>query len=367
MQAERTKQLEWRETTDPAGRPVREFKLTREGSERPVTGALWPPAKASGDCAPMPLVLFGHGASGDRYQPPICRLAGRLAGDACALAIDGPVHGLRQVGPGGRQAFGEEMKRPTFVDDMIRDWHAALAAARNELDVSACAYFGLSMGSMFGIPLLAQLPEAKCAVLGLLGTGKAGRPMARRLLADAANIACPVLFLMQLEDELFPRDGCLELFDALASKDKRLHANPGLHPEVPAEEIDNAVEFLRQRLSARSAMAGRPAQAGSRLDAAALGSPARAAVTTLLRSLSGELAEFGVTEVWLFGSVARGDDHAQSDIDIAVRTRDPFDWTCRYDVAAFLQSHISRRVDLATLPLGDRLASVAGEDLVRVV
>ena len=53
---------------------------------------------------------------------------------------------------------------------------------------------------------------------------------------------------MQLEDELFPRDGYLELFDAIVSEDKRLHANPGLHPEVPAEEVDFVVDFLRTRL-----------------------------------------------------------------------------------------------------------------------
>ena len=53
---------------------------------------------------------------------------------------------------------------------------------------------------------------------------------------------------MQPEDELFPRDGHLELFDALASDDKRMHADPGLHPQVPGEEIDFSFEFLGQHL-----------------------------------------------------------------------------------------------------------------------
>jgi hypothetical protein len=75
-----------------------------------------------------------------------------------------------------------------------------------------------------------------------------GRDSAGRLLGDARAIALPVLFLMQLEDELFDRAGCLELFDAIGSEDKRLHANPGLHPEVPAEEIDFAFGFLAARL-----------------------------------------------------------------------------------------------------------------------
>lgn len=237
--------LGWWDASDPTGRSVREFRIARAGVERPVTGALWSPADA-GDEAP--LVLFGHGASGDRYQAPICHLAHRFVDEAgChALAIDGPVHGMRQVGPGGRAAFGDEIKRPGFMDDMVADWHAALEAARAEASVGEIAYFGLSMGSIFGIPLIASLPETKAAVLGLLGTTKAGGPFAERILNDAARIRCPVLFLMQLEDELFPRDGYLAVFDALASDDKRIHANPGLHPEVPAEEIAASFAFIER-------------------------------------------------------------------------------------------------------------------------
>lgn len=49
---------------------------------------------------------------------------------------------------------------------------------------------------------------------------------------------------MQLEDVLFTREECLALFDALGTTDKRLHANPGLHPAVPMEELHHAVDFL---------------------------------------------------------------------------------------------------------------------------
>jgi hypothetical protein len=57
---------------------------------------------------------------------------------------------------------------------------------------------------------------------------------------------------MQLEDELFDRAGYLAIFDALASDDKRLHANPGLHPAVPYEELDASVDFLRAHLEGRA-------------------------------------------------------------------------------------------------------------------
>ena len=111
------------------------------------------------------------------------------------------------------------------------------------------AYFGLSMGSIFGIPLLASGLGVNTATLGLLGTWGLGRAAGERLARDAAAIDIPLLFLMQLEDEIFNRKGCLELFDALGSADKRLHANPGLHPEIPVEEIDFAFEFLARRLA----------------------------------------------------------------------------------------------------------------------
>ena len=81
----------WRDTTDPTGRSVREFTIAREGIERPVTGALWSPLRMQLSA----LVQFGHGASGDRS---------------------------------------------TFVDDMVGDWQAALAAAGEQVsfDATAC-------------------------------------------------------------------------------------------------------------------------------------------------------------------------------------------------------------------------------------
>ena len=54
---------------------------------------------------------------------------------------------------------------------------------------------------------------------------------------------------MQLEDEIFDREGYLKVFDTFSSKDKRMHANPGLHPEIPAEEIDFAFQFLTNHIS----------------------------------------------------------------------------------------------------------------------
>ena len=239
--------LQWLDTA--SGGTPRDFRIDR-GHARPVTGALWLPPAPDAD---TPLLLCGHGASGDRYQAPIPYLGKRMTReqDVAVLAIDGPVHGLRHVPPGGREALRVEMQRDGAIEDMVQDWHEGLEAVRRDTGVGAgrIAYFGLSMGSIFGIPLLASGIGIHAATLGLLGTWGLGRAAGERLARDAAAIDIPLLFLMQLEDEIFNRKGCLELFDALGSADKRLHANPGLHPEIPAEEIDFAFEFLARRLA----------------------------------------------------------------------------------------------------------------------
>ncbi|MFN0028589.1 MAG: hypothetical protein ACKV2O_15625, partial [Acidimicrobiales bacterium] len=215
---------------------------------RVVSGVLWQPADQP---VGAPLVCCGHGASGDRHQAPIPWLARRLAGQhGCSvLSIDGPVHGRRLVPPGGREAFWPEWQREGSVEDMLADWKVALdfAQSRPEVGAGPVGYWGLSMGTIFGAPLVGAESRISAAVLGLMGVVGPSHYVPR-VKAAAAAITCPVLFVVQLEDELFTRQQCLELFDAIASDDKRLHANPGLHPEVPIEELHHSIEFLTTRL-----------------------------------------------------------------------------------------------------------------------
>ena len=233
----------WQDAEDPQGNTTREF-IIHQDDKRSVTGAVWLPTAID---PAKPLILFGHGASGDRYQAPITHLANKFREQAGfpVLSIDGPVHGLRQVGPGGREAFWPEWQRDACIDDMTEDWQLAISAVQTMAGVksSGLAYFGLSMGSIFGIPLVAVRQDMLVATLGLIGVNDSN-PHGQRLLDDAARIQCPLLFLMQLEDELFDREGYLKVFDALASKDKRIHANTGLHPEIPGDEIQFAFDFM---------------------------------------------------------------------------------------------------------------------------
>ena len=101
------------------GVTTREFTLDQ--SNKSIPGVLWTPETPSPG---NPLILLGHGASGDRFQAPVRSMAYRMVRhyNFFAMAIDGPIHGRRTVGDGARGAFSEEWKRPGTVNDMIADW-----------------------------------------------------------------------------------------------------------------------------------------------------------------------------------------------------------------------------------------------------
>ena len=165
---------------------AKDFVIDSQLRQRPVTGAIWLPKDS---CESNRVVLCGHGASGDRYQVPIPYLVKHLVDqhNIVVLSVDGPVHGLRKVEPGGREAFFQEMQRPTFIDDMVSDWLIATEDILKEknITIETLGYFGLSMGTMFGVPLLASQLEFNASVIGLCGSSGAASMIGERLLKDA--------------------------------------------------------------------------------------------------------------------------------------------------------------------------------------
>ena len=137
---------------------------------------------------------------------------------------------------------------------MTADWTTTLAAlqAIDEVGPGPVGYWGLSMGTMFGTPFVAATPQVRVAVLGLMGSLGEGAPW----VTAAPAVTCPVLFLAQTDDELVPIDRAVELFRALGSTDKRLHAHPGAHAAVPLEEIDASERFLAEHLEAVGGASG---------------------------------------------------------------------------------------------------------------
>ena len=73
-------------------------------------------------------------------------------------------------------------------------------------------------------------------------------PFRKRLLRDASSVQCPLNFLIQQDDEMFSRTGCLELFNALASPSKQIRENPGKHADVPLSEFDHSFEFITDQI-----------------------------------------------------------------------------------------------------------------------
>lgn len=232
-------------------RGVLERRFDLEVSGRRVPGLLWTPQAASG---PRPLVLLGHGGSLHKRSAYILGLARRLVRHHAfaAAAIDGPVHGDRRP-DGGRDPavvgpdFRKDWERPGFTDEVVEDWKATLDAFSKlpELGEGPVGYWGLSMGTICGLPFVAAEPRVRAAVLGLMGVQG---PTGRRMADDARKLRCPVLFLQQWDDELVPRERAAALFDAIASPDKQLHANPGRHAAVPAREVRASEDFLALHL-----------------------------------------------------------------------------------------------------------------------
>ena len=239
-------------TQDPVPE-MRTVPLSVQGSLEAVPALVWLPAEGSG---PRPVVLVGHGAGGHKAAPIVARTAGLVTAlGLAALSIDCPYHGdrtpLAEAGLTAAQRRerlgldGWRERNARAVPQAVADWRAALDAAQSldEVGTGPAGYLGLSLGARFGLPLVAAENRIAAAVLGLYGSAETGA------VADAARqVSVPVLFLLQWDDELYPRAGGLTLFDLLGSADKTLHASPGRHLEFPPAELAEAARFLDRQL-----------------------------------------------------------------------------------------------------------------------
>jgi dienelactone hydrolase len=233
---------------------IEERSITVDRGAGPIPGLLW--TKPGGGRSP--LVLVGHGGSGKKDAANNLAIRDFLTGQhgIATLAIDGPAHGDRgPVTDTSHPAYTEMWKNPRVIDEMNEDWRATLdaALALGEFDPGAIGYYGLSMGTMFGLPLVAFEPRIAVAVLGLCGvrgTSIDRSGIAARLAADAPRITCPLMYHVQWDDERFERESAFELYGMLASTDKRLQTTPGLHAGVGVEARDTLQSFLAARLQA---------------------------------------------------------------------------------------------------------------------
>jgi pimeloyl-ACP methyl ester carboxylesterase len=223
-----------------------------------IPGVLWSPANTASS---RPLVLLGHGGGGQHKKTPGLVARARHYVTDCGFAvaaIDAPGYGDRPKTEQDEQFIADIRERAAagepvgpqiarynaiLAERAVPEWQATVDALQN-LDLVGAdgpvGYWGVSMGTMIGVPLAAAEPRITAAVFGLAGC--------ETLTEAAARITAPVEFLLQWDDELVPRASGLALFDAFASREKTLHANPGRHAHVPAFELEGSARFFARHL-----------------------------------------------------------------------------------------------------------------------
>jgi pimeloyl-ACP methyl ester carboxylesterase len=241
-----------------------EFKVDAEM----VPGILWTPTELSG---PRPTVLIGHGGTQHKRVPNVLALARRLVRHLgyAAVALDAPGHGDRisdpdeaerrraglqariAAGRGGAPAEIPPQEAAAWAERTRvhgREWKALLDELADDPDLAGgpFGYWGVSMGTLIGLPFVAEEPRISAAVLGLAGLS--ARAGGERFEQAARSLQLPVLFLFQWDDELMTRESGLALFDAIGSREKTMHINPGGHVEIPPHERAAMDEFFRRHL-----------------------------------------------------------------------------------------------------------------------
>lgn len=241
---------------------VTERRFEVEVADRRVPGILWTPTGARG---PRPLLLEGHGGTQHKRAPNVLALAQRMVrrqGYAVA-AIDAPGHGDRvtaeeaertrqriaaAIGRRDRALSDEQRKSMAKGAEIaVAEWRGTLDALQGLDQVGAqgpVGYWGVSMGTRYGVPFVAADTRIKCAVFGLFGVGNETDAFTEA----AKSIRAPLLFLFQLNDELMTPESGLNLFSAFGSEIKSMHINPGPHVGVPVFERDSYETFFVRHL-----------------------------------------------------------------------------------------------------------------------
>jgi len=189
--------MEFKETKSVDGRVIqRDFDVEVGGNVVPCV--IWMLNPGVGSRA---LIAMGHGGSQHKKTEDIRNRAIHFAKDFgwASLAIDAPGHGDRIS---SEEAEAERLKAQARVrgdadapsmspDDKIRyldtlaaqavpEWQGALdAILGTEIlrDIEAIGYWGVSMGTWIGVPLLATETRFKCAVArNATGDGTKNRP-----------------------------------------------------------------------------------------------------------------------------------------------------------------------------------------------
>ncbi|BBG01302.1 MULTISPECIES: alpha/beta hydrolase [Pseudonocardia] len=223
-----------------------------------VPGILWTPTTPAAATTPSPLVLLGHPGDLRRMHPRLlARARSCIAAGFAAATLELPGTGdrprraeadraradLQRAVRAGEPVPDDVVDRLVLplVEQAVPEWRAALDALLARPDL--CGPVAWSGGIIsLGVRMAVIEPRIAAAVLF------AGSYVPRAIVEEARAVTVPLLVLLQWDDEGNDRQHALDLFDALGSREKTLHANTGGHTGVPAFEGDDAARFLVRHL-----------------------------------------------------------------------------------------------------------------------
>lgn len=237
-----------------SGQRLDDDVLEREFTLGDIPGILWTPPSPS---APAPLILLGHPGGVHRMFPRLAARARHSVAEGFAAAtIELPGSGDRPrsaVAEGARADLRRALEAGEPVDEIVDrlvlplvdkavpEWQAAVDALLSLPEIGGPV--GYSGGVIaIGIRLAVVEPRISAAVLF------AGSFVPRTMLEEARRVTIPLQVLLQWDDEGNDRQAALNLFDALGSQEKTLHANMGGHTGVPQFEADDGNRFFARHL-----------------------------------------------------------------------------------------------------------------------
>jgi predicted esterase len=208
---------------------------------------------------PLPLVLLGHGAHQSKDDPIAQLLAKAIAhGVPAGVAlIDSPGHGERRISDDEDEYLRDVRRRmddPAGDAALTAEWAAVATAARAAAPglSGPLGYAGFSMGALFGLSIVADLPDVHAAVFALGGTrpvGDGGNAARNARVRDGARRLGEreVLMVNMTRDEHFPIAGAIEVLEEIPGP-KRMAVWTGTHDQLPPESMSQITAFLARTL-----------------------------------------------------------------------------------------------------------------------
>jgi len=214
-----------------------EFRIDPEG----IPATVYDPGGGAG------LLLLGHGGGRSKDSKRFVELARTYANRTglVVVCMDAVDHGERKP-PNARPGL-PPLWHSGAVEQMVGDWQACVGALAHL--GSPIAYVGFSMGSIFGVPVVAAIRSIKAAVFvagGVPDGSEFDDPLLGPLILEAAsNLDVPeVLMINMTKDETFSIEGAHAMFDAIPGPSKQLMFWEGRHDDWPDEAIEQSTRFV---------------------------------------------------------------------------------------------------------------------------